>query len=454
MSENDLIRYIRGCVPSDITEHYLAGDFSEALRLCGIRLSGEDTAPEVKNGIMMLRHLIKVCIGEFCLEEKTVLEQIQRENPGFTQEELRGLIDSGYLQNRLIGGKRMFFSRAAASVLKGLPSAGGKGLVPLEDNPRDMAREHMKKNGSMTVRNRILSRISLTQEAFTPGEVLTVHLPLPRENEYQSDIVIEKILPEGAAVSPAGSLNRTVCWKDSPKENTVYSVEYSYSCTERYTDTFASGGSRCPEEDISEYLGEEEPQIVFSPLVKMVTERVTAGIADPIKKARAIYDYITLNMKYSYMPHYILIPDIVDECLRNLRGDCGVFALTMITMLRCAGIPSRWQSGLAAGPENAGCHDWLLFYTPSHGWLPADPSYGTGAVRDGSEERRKFYFGNIDPWRMIANDAFLGDFDVKKKFFSIDPYDNQLGEIESLSKGFLSSEVDASHELIASGIIS
>ena len=453
MSENDLTYYLRCSVPSDIADCYRRGDLDEVLFLCGKRLAGERVPEEVRKGMTIIMHLVKVVKEEFCLTREDVLTQLRESVPGYREEDLDEIIGSGYLHMRYVDGKKMFFSRAAASILKGLPSENKTADAASPVNPRDTAGALMREKGMMRVRNRIISRINLTDEAFVPGRGITVHLPLPRENRYQSDISVEKVFPEGGIISPAGSLSRTVCWKDSPDENTCYSVEYSYTCEQRFTDTSKASAETAGPEDVSAFLREQEPQIVFSPLVRSVTERVTKGITDPLEKARAVYDYITLNMKYSYMPPYILMPDIVDECLRSMRGDCGVFALTMITMLRCAGIPARWQSGLAAGPETVGCHDWLLFHTPAFGWLPADPSYGTGAVRDANEERRRFYFGNLDPWRMIANDTFMGDFDIPKKFFSVDPYDNQLGEIESEERGFMRSEVDSIHELVSSEVL-
>ena len=71
-----------------------------------------------------------------------------------------------------------------------------------------------------------------------------------------------------------------------------------------------------------------------------------------------------------------------------------------------------------------------------YGWIFADPSYGTGAVRLNKEERRRFYFGNLDPYRMVANSAFAANFSVPKEQWRADPYDNQLGEIETSHRGF------------------
>ncbi|MBQ1465337.1 MAG: transglutaminase domain-containing protein, partial [Eubacteriaceae bacterium] len=322
MSENELIYYMRCSVPSDIYAYYLSGDFDGMRRLCETRLRMEGVPEEAKKGMLMVMHLAEVAREEFRLTREDVLTSLRESVPDYSEKDLDGIIGSGYLHWRFVDGRKMFFSRAAASILKGLPSERAKAQTTSE-NPRDKARAVMREKGFMRVRNRIISRISLTGEASAAGKQITVHLPLPRENEYQTDIAIERISPKGGIVSPAGSLTRTVCWKDSPAENTCYSVEYSYTCTQHFTDTSVPSGSVRGKEDPSKYLSEQEPQIVFSPLVRMTVKRLTEAIGDPMEKARAVYDYITLNMKYSYMPPYILMPDIVDECLRSMRGDCG-----------------------------------------------------------------------------------------------------------------------------------
>ena len=58
------------------------------------------------------------------------------------------------------------------------------------------------------------------------------------------------------------------------------------------------------------------------------------------------------------------------------------------------------------------------------------------STRDNYEERRQFYFGNLDPYRMIANRELQADFTIPKEEWSNDPYDNQSGEIETTGKGF------------------
>ena len=130
------------------------------------------------------------------------------------------------------------------------------------------------------------------------------------------------------------------------------------------------------------------------------------------------------------MRKYFTITNIPEYAALNLKGDCGVQALLFITLCRCARIPARWQSGLYATPYYVGCHDWAQFYIEPYGWLFADPSFGGSAFRKGHEERWNFYFGNLDPFRMIAASEFQHEFDPSNKHLRFDPYDNQTGEVE------------------------
>ena len=197
------------------------------------------------------------------------------------------------------------------------------------------------------------------------------------------------------------------------------------------------------------YTQEEAPHILFTPYIRELAARLTERETDPLEKARRFYDFITLHMTYTYMPSYFSLENIAENCARSFTGDCGVFALLFLTLCRCAGIPARWQSGLTAEPDFCGAHDWVQFYVAPYGWLYADTSYGIAAVRAGDEERRRFYFGNIDPFRMTANQAFQAPFTVEKQHWRADPYDNQVGEMETEERGLRYEEFERSKQVLA-----
>ena len=140
---------------------------------------------------------------------------------------------------------------------------------------------------------------------------------------------------------------------------------------------------------------------------------------------------------------------IADGCARNLVGDCGIQATLFITLCRCAGIPARWESGLAAGPAGScGAHDWAKVYIAPLGWFPVDLSRGGTAFARGKEELQKFYFGNLECDRMVANRTVQADFGIPKQHWRADPYDNQVGEIETAERALDYSEYDRSKETL------
>ena len=302
-----------------------------------------------------------------------------------------------------------------------------------EDSRLDICMKKMITEGSMANRIRIRATVKLKDECFAPGMFLRAHLPIPAQCQQQSDIRIEKQWPENGRISPADAPQRTVCWEERMESNHEFGVEYSYIHRASYTDAYNGAGvPGCYDFDLEQI----EPHAVFTPFIRALCQELTEGITDPLMKARAFYDYITVNMRYTFMPSYFMLENIAEDCARNWTGDCGVFALLFMTLCRCAGIPAQWQSGLTAEPDFIGGHDWVRFYVEPYGWIFADPSYGTGAVRAGKEERRKFYFGNLDPYRMVANREFQHNFTVPKKHWRADPYDNQLGELETDDRGF------------------
>jgi len=230
------------------------------------------------------------------------------------------------------------------------------------------------------------------------------------------------------------------------EENHEFFVEFSYIHTAKYNDV-----SRIlPAEQQPSFDTEEiSPHVVFTPYIRELVRTLTEGVNDPLEKAKKFYDFITLNVKYSFMRAYFGLENISETCARSFVGDCGVQALLFITLCRCAGIPARWQSGWIVEPEFCGAHDWAMFYVAPHGWLYADPSFGGGAVREGNEVRRQHYFGSLDAYRMVANSEFQVQFTTPKQQWRADPYDNQLGEIETEDRGLRYFEYERTKEVLS-----
>ena len=453
MNINHTLRYQNVGLPEDILRMKHHGDYENAIRLIDIRLQDENLPKSLRCCLQVQREMMVRMPVEFPYTYDEALAMIRQHIPDFTKEEFDRIIAQRKIRWSYVNGQFRIFTRFFASLVKAYPGFAQRakqslpgvesavGGVPL----LDYSMGKMKQSGSMTNRIRIRASVKLKDEQFKPGMFIRVHLPIPSACQQQKDIRIEKFFPESGQIAPEDAHQRTICWEENMEENHEFWVEYSYTHTACYTNL--EGMTAVP--GVYDFdLQEQAPHIVFTPYIRALVEELTDGITDPLQKARIFYDFITENMSYTYMPSYFLLDSIPDACAQNFNGDCGVFALLFLTLCRCAGIPAQWQSGFAAEPDFCGGHDWVRFYVEPQGWLFADCSYGVAARRNGNEERRKFYFGNLDPYRMVANDAFQADFTVAKEFWRADPYDNQVGEMESAQKGFSYEEYQRSKEIL------
>lgn len=434
MTINETFRYLNIGLPEDILRRKLGGDFAGAVRLIDKRLAGE--LPEALRACLTAeREMILRTPRDYPYTRSEALAIVREHIPDFTEEEFDSRVDAGEIGWIWLNGEEHYFLRFFQTLYKtDAAFAARAGKVPEMDHVEHLhaVMAEMKEKGSSSRRIRVRASVSLKPEQFTPGMFVRVHLPIPAACDQQSGIRIERVFPEGGILAPEDAPQRTVCWEEYMTENHPFEVEYSYIHTARYHDAEALTPAA---EQPAFFTEEEYPHIAFTPYIKALASSLTEGVTDPVEKARRFYDFITTKMHYTFMPVYFGLENIAENCARNYCGDCGVLALLFITLCRCAGIPARWQSGLVAEPDFCGNHDWAQFYVEPYGWLYADPSYGVSANKAGDEERRKFYFGNLDPFRMVANRQFQAEFTVPKVHWRVDPYDNQSGEIETADRG-------------------
>ena len=321
---------------------------------------------------------------------------------------------------------------------------------------RNRQHEQMERDGQASARITLKTSVGMSDEAFAAALAEakaegrnSVHvrawLPIPAACLSQSEIELLDCTEPPARIADENAPQRTVFWEADLTENRRFGVEYRYRTTAVYTDPMdIRPDAQQPTFD----TGEEAPHIVFTPYLRALAHQLTDGITDPAEKAKRIYDYVTLNVRYHYQPAYFVQECLPDQCARNRRGDCGIMALTFITLCRLVGIPAQWQSGLSVSLTGVGCHDWAMFYIAPKGWMYADCSFGASMARQGDEKMRRHYFGSLDTGRMVANRAFEAPFDPPMTGFRSDPYDNQSGECEVDGVGLYGDALDTRKELV------
>lgn len=451
---NDNFKYLSIGLSDDILRRKIYGDFEGAIRLLDMKLASGNIPEPFKKCLRVQREIMLRLPEDYTLTRKDALDIVHKHIPDFTEEEFAELEDEGRIGWIYIKGEPHYFNRFFETLCKTdavFAKRAGINKSELEtfingEPLKEYSMRVMREKGKMTNKIRCRASVRIKDEYFEKGKKVRVHLPIPCACEQQRDIKIEKIYPDNGSIAPEDAPQRTVCWEDIMEENHEFFVEFSYIHTAKYNDI-----SRIvPYEHQPSFDTEElPPHIMFTPYIRELVNTLSEGTSNTLEKARKFYDFITKNVKYSFMPAYFGLESIADSCARNLAGDCGVQALLFITMCRCAGIPARWQSGWIVEPEFCGSHDWAMFYVEPYGWLYADPSFGGGAVREGNEALRQHYFGNLDPYRMVANSEFQAEFTIPKNHWRADPYDNQVGEIEIEDRGLRYSEYERQKEVIS-----
>lgn len=424
-------------LPASIARCKEAGYLDEAARLCRDVLEHDPSSPLVPRLRLEWYRLARLA-GEYCMPLDKAVAELAAAGAEVTVEDVRALVAKGRIDVRFIAGKpyTLFYFLDTLSIyaaeVPGLASADAADGDMLA--PRRAMRDEMRRSGHAA--RDITVRAAIEVQDVEPGDDVRIWLPVAAKAPQQSRIEVLDASPEGrlaAADAPA----RAMFWQFSGSGSR--SVTFRYRIDAPYTDLWTSEGiavaceraqaAACEAPTESDYA-QEAPHIAFTPLVREIARaiRETARDDSPLELARAAYDYVTTHVSYRYQPSYIQLDVIPDYCLATGYGDCGVMALTFITLCRCLGVAARWQSGLYAAPDCISPHDWAMFYTPKTGWLWADCSFGIGAHRAHDEELRRFYFGNLDPWRTVFNRAFAAPLELAAEAIRRDPFDNQVGE--------------------------
>ena len=454
---NTLFKAVNITLPKVILQEKIAGNLDESIRLIDEYLINEKDN-NIKNSLLIQKEIIKRLPFEYSISYLEGYNSLKSYVNDLTLEEFDHLLATNKIDWIYINHQKYLFNRFLSVLFKNEDNiiARVTNKHPIitqneknsyEDNLLNDVIAKMIKNKHYLNHFTISCTLKLQDDHFSKDHYL-IHLPIPCHDKYQHNITINKIYPDNGIINDG--LQATLCFDNKMENNHEYMVEYSYDIDIPYFDMEKALSSKehlkYEQKDFD--TDEQLPHIIFTPLLKQTVDQLSANINDPLLKAKAFYDYITLNMHYRFMPSYIILDNIIDNILINKSGDCGIFALLFITMCRYSKIPCRWQSGYTSYQGFCSGHDWVQIYIEPYGWIYVDPSYGVDAHHLNNEWRRRFYFGNIDPYRTIINNDFYKEFVHPKKYLRADPYDNQCGEIENTHQGFQFGEFSSIRKVI------
>lgn len=485
-------------LPEDLQKLKWYGDFPVMERVIKKRLA-KDLPSALKERLLAELEIICRLPGQYPYSWEEALEIMTQHIRDFSREEFQELWEDNAMDWIYLQGKVYFHVHFLGNLIKTREWLCRRLLFPeMEEGKREHGRfldqtiARMNEKGGISCRFRMNTVLRLKEQARRPGEDVRVYLPIPVEYAQVKSfhLLHARIRLEGgmvqevpvfpvdskagegkglsgnskgtkeehagfiAWIAPKDAPQRTVCFQGKDENAIGFELEYEYQVDMPYLDfqqkpqSLIRGWIPQAEADLPQhYLGEQLPHIHFTPYLKALAEEIVGQESRPLEKARRIYDYLTTHLMYSFVRDYFSITELVDYTASGWKGDCGLQALLFITLCRIVGVPARWQSGLYVKPGDVGSHDWAMFYVEAYGWLFADCSFGGSAARMGCEERRRFYFGNLDPYRMPSCCQFQGDFLPPVKGLRIDPYDNQTGEVEYADRCLRAEEIETEHEV-------
>lgn len=379
---------------------------------------------------------------DYSLSEEEAFASLRDRIPDLTRDEFNEWVKKGFIDHIRMEGETRIFRNFLPNLVRERMEIRSR-LRAGEDADRitSMLFEHLDtvilRGGGSDARyfepvwNRVSMVLRVKPDVIPDGETVRVWMPFPQRSLLQPVVRLVSTVPEKHVIAPEDAPQRTIYFekKSARGKELEFSVEYEYAVNAAYVEIKPEKiGPYVEDESYRKYTSEAPPHIVFTPYLRRLADELVSGESNPYLKAWRIYEWITENVSYALVPEYSTMECISDYAARNLRGDCGVQALLFITLCRISGVPARWQSGWYLNPVKPSPHDWAQFYVEPYGWLYADPSFG-GHFRN-IEKYRRFYFGNIDHYRLVANTDISPNFIPPKAHVWSDTVDNQRGEVE------------------------
>lgn len=428
----DDLAYLAVALPDSIAALHRQGRFAEEIPAID-KLLQKKPDKAMQKRLELEKFIAAGLTEDYNTNEQTLVRQIKDRFPAFTNAHLRQIMDMGHA-DYILRPDGYYFENAAKSNIFGccdtflhrLDSPDYRG----HDGENDILHDNiakMKKNGSRAIRYTVREALWPNEKHIREGKWFRAWLPYPCVTPEITDI---KLLKANQMTQVTEHPIRTAYTQFLYRAGEKYEIEVAFTNRAEYRD-YEESWVTDAHPHFPQYLEEQYPHIVFTPYLRMLEREITGGKGSPMARARRIYEYITHNVRYSYMREYRYMDNIPMYAALNHRGDCGVQALLFITLCRISGIPARWQSGNYIRPDkHIGSHDWAQFYVAPYGWLQCDPSFGGGAYKNGDMVLHDFYFCHADPFRYISCTEFQMQLAPAKKFMRLDPYDNQSGEAE------------------------
>jgi CubicO group peptidase (beta-lactamase class C family)/transglutaminase-like putative cysteine protease len=426
-----------------------SGDFAGAEARLKAMIEQAD-APVTSLPAIALEQLRRIRL-DYDQTPEALLEKLKRSIPDVTPADLDRWRQAGELQYRLIDGQVFYFDREPSNLFRFCEEAKSRRILSAEFtgqfNLADHAAELLSRANPDTpyifaVRHTVRYTITIPKDhpRVKPGAKISVWMPAPQQYDQQRSVqfngaAVGNSDPDGSPqLASSHSPHRTLYFeqvlKNQPLEDLRHDATFSFTTFAKVPiiDETKITPYNTTSDLYLEYTTPRPPHIILDEQTRELAASIIGDETNPYRQTIRIFRWISENIRYCAEQEYSTIPAIGQKALTARKGDCGVQALTFITLCRAAGIPARWQSGFQTFPDGWNLHDWAEFYVEPYGWLPCDPSYGVLIHPDPAVQN--FLCGHMDPFRWIVNLDYGREFLPAKQSFRSEPTDFQRGEVE------------------------
>lgn len=386
-------------------------------------------------------------LRDFCLTEAQVRDYIRKYIPDVTDEQMRAWEESKALEYMVIDGEKRYFRNAGPNLFRvdsacyyikaaqDTPTLGGSERVNIEHLPEVI--QAVKAQGTPIVtpkRMRITYTLTVDTNAVPAGELIRCWLPYPRSDvKRQQEVKLIRTSEPDYLFSPAECMHSTLYMQKRAVAGmpTVFSETFEMTASAEWHNLKPEDVK--PYDTTTElyqtYTSEREQHIRFSPRLRELAAKLTAGEENPLLKARRIFRWVNDRFPWASAREYSTLDNIPEYVLDNGHGDCGQVSLLFITLCRISGIPAHFQSGFMLHPGDWNMHDWAEIYFEGVGWVPVDQSFGIPTFARNADEEW-FFLGGIDAWRMVVNQDYGMPLVPEKQYPRSETVDFQRGEVE------------------------
>lgn len=432
-------------VLEDMQENLDFGNISTVIQTADSLKKVNGINKEILHVADSLKQIAERISLEFSVSENQEIADIKKMNSSASPEEIAFWEKKGWLEWRMIDGKKKYFNRAASNLmlLKKFYEQKDKKLPETADN-QEMAfrlkhiEQVLKSSDNQSdpvapVKMKITYTITVHPDAVPEGEKIRCWLPWPKSNyPRQKDIVLLNTSNPEYIISPDTAVHSTIYMEEQAKKGTAVIFQISFNYVS-YAQYFKMSDIKIlpydkTSENYQKYTAEQLPHICFSDNVKKLADSIAGNDSNPASIVRKIYSWFKENIPWAGALEYSIIPSIPEYVIQNRRGDCGMQTFLFMSMLRYKGIPVRWQSGWMMPPDNQNLHDWCEVYYEGAGWVSVDVSYDL--QKSENSLIRYFYMSGIDSYRFVVNDGVAGPLHPEKLFLRSEPNDFQRGEVE------------------------